>query len=178
MTDLPAWRADATPYTLATWAVVLHRAGVTPDDEVVRDACERLAAATEPAEAARIGEALVERIRSLAPDEEPDAIASFGRALFGERADGGFLDAERDGRLRSIRRHQFESALPWLARCWERFSDGTVHPLWLIVEGVTDRVQAMDPNPWDDVDEERFLPLADFLVRWELSGCAHLRVRR
>ena len=34
----------------------------------------------------------------------------------------------------------------------------------------------MDPNPWDDVDEERTVPLGDFQVLWELTGCSAIAV--
>jgi hypothetical protein len=82
----------------------------------------------------------------------------------------------RDERLVRLRRHQFAHGTPWMARVWERRADGLVAPAWLVIDGVTDRVRALDPNPWNDVDEERSLPVGDFLVLWELDGNAALHV--
>jgi hypothetical protein len=54
--------------------------------------------------------------------------------------------------------------------------EGKVHPSWLLVERVTDEVTAMDPNPWNDVDEERHIPVQDFQVLWELDACSSVYV--
>ena len=63
-----------------------------------------------------------------------------------------------------------------MARIWERSEKGEVAPVWIIVERVTDEVTAMDPNPWDDIDEERHIPVNDFQVQWELDGCSSVHI--
>ena len=49
-------------------------------------------------------------------------------------------------------------------------------PTWLVVERVTEEVLAMDPNPWNDIDEERHIAVGDFHVLWELDACAAVHV--
>ena len=39
------------------------------------------------------------------------------------------------------------------------------------VDIVEAEVAAADPNPWNDVDETRRIPVGDFQVLWELDGC-------
>jgi hypothetical protein len=34
----------------------------------------------------------------------------------------------------------------------------------------------MAPTPCDDKDENRTIDLGDFMVHWELAGCASVRV--
>ena len=85
-------------------------------------------------------------------------------------------EGERATRISRIRKYQFTRRLPWLARIVERRQDGSVTPGWLVIQGCTDQVHALDPNPWDDIDEERNLPLADFQVLWELDACASVSV--
>ena len=72
--------------------------------------------------------------------------------------------------------NQFGRRLPWLARVYQRSELGAVRAVWLVIESVTDEVIAMDPNPWNDIDEERRLPVDDFHVLWELDACSSVYV--
>jgi hypothetical protein len=75
-----------------------------------------------------------------------------------------------------VRRATFGRNVPWVACIVDREPDGTVGRHWVLVEAFTDTVRLMDPNPWDDVAEERAMPLVDFMVRWELAGGFGVRV--
>jgi hypothetical protein len=76
---------------------------------------------------------------------------------------------ERENLIANIRKHSFQSSLPWLAQIAERQGNELITH-WVMVEKFTDNVICMDPYPWDDIDEEYELPLTDFMVRWELAG--------
>lgn len=157
-------------YTFATWVFELHVGGVTPDDAELADACRAVAEASDPEHGERAGTALVERVQALLDGDAAESVASVARRLYGERVADDMGAGDRGARNQRVRKYQFSRGLPWLARIWER-TDGSVHPSWLLVERVTDEVAAMDPNPWNDVDEERRLPVSDFHVLWELDGC-------
>jgi len=86
-----------------------------------------------------------------------------------ENIENSWQAAERDDLISSIRKHSFQSSLPWLAQIAER-TDNKLVTHWVMVEKFTDNVICMDPYPWDDIDEEYELPLTDFMVRWELAG--------
>ena len=123
------------------------------------------------------GLALVEGLLERLGDGELDAVVAVASQLYGERVRGDLGDGDRAERAARVRSYQFGRSLPWLARIYERQSDGRVAPSWLLVERVGEAVHAMDPNPWNDIDEERQLPWADFLVLWELDGCTSLSIR-
>ncbi len=102
-------------------------------------------------------------------------MASVATALYGDRVQRDLGAGDRVERTARIRKYQFASQLPWLARIWERQGE-SVRPSLLLVERVTDEVTAADPNPWNDIDEDRKLPVSDFHVLWELDGCASLHL--
>lgn len=167
------WSADGgVRLAFATWLVALHAGGVPILDAAGRAACERVVADPGDASAgdllawvdAGLGAADVDAARALAARALGDAL----------RTDLGAGD--RAYRLARIRRYQFGRQLPWLARVWERGGDGVVGVSWLVVGEVTDTLRALDPNPWNDVDEAREIPVGDFLVLWELDGCSALSV--
>ena len=166
---------DAVPYTVATWVFTLHVAGVHAEDGTARDCCQRVLEATDATAGNAAGEALVARVRELLASEDPDGVAQLAATLYGDRVQRDLGTGDRMVRTARIRKYQFASQLPWLARIWER-RDGSVQPSWLLVERVTDEVTAADPNPWNDVDEERRLPVSDFHVLWELDGCSSLHL--
>lgn len=160
--------------SLATYVFLLDRAGVAPSPGPVADALARLKGATEGFDA--LGEALAGAVAGNGTGEgEADVVAAL-RGAYGERVrvDLGAA-ADREGRLSTIRRAAFGTPLPWLARIAERTADG-VGLAWVLVERLDEEVQVMDPNPWDGKDEERNLPVGDFLVLWELGGNAAVRV--
>lgn len=161
--------------TLATWTYQLFTRGVAPADDALRAACEgvRDAADAEAGDAAGI--ALVDRVAVLVEGEDASVVLAYAKAQYGDRAREGMGDGSRDDRAQRIRKYQFAQNLPWLARIWER-RDGTVKPTWLLVERFTDEVTAADPNPWNDIDEERRIPVADFHVMWELDGTTSVYV--
>ena len=170
-------REDAFVYTLATWVYLLHADGLHADDEAVHDLCGAIDAATTAEAGDAAGLALVEHVRANVDDASGEAVAAYARQLYGRAVDTGLGEGDRQERTGRIRVYQFGVSLPWLARIWVRTPSEAVRPLWLLIERVTDEVIAMDPNPWDDVEEERHLPVNDFHVLWELDGCTSIAVR-
>jgi hypothetical protein len=162
--------------TLATWLFLVRRGGTAIQDPAIEAACAAFDAGTAPVET--LGEALVTAVRQRITGARVDDILDALRGLVGAsnvRTDLG--DApDREGRAAAIRRAQFQKALPWLAVIIDRQPDGEVGRQWVMVESFTDMVRVMDPNPWDDRDEERVLPVGDFMVQWELAGCPSVRI--
>lgn len=153
---------DAT--TLATYAYLLHRAGI--------DAPSIAAAATaiDKGDESAVG-ALVEGANQGA---SPAAALA---ALYGaDRLLALAPSTDREGRVSALRRALFGVSLPFMARIAHRDS-GVLAERWVIVESFATTVKVLDPNPWDDKDEEHDLPLVDFLVRWELAGAEVAGVR-
>lgn len=161
---------------LATWAFLLHVDGVEAADEAVKGACEAVKAAADETTGNAAGDALVARVDELLTGSTLAEVSVFAQALYGERAKADLGEGDRNSRTSRIRQYQFSHSLPWLARIWERQENGEVAPTWLVVERVTDQVTAMDPNPWNDIDETRHLPVADFHVLWELDACASIHI--
>lgn len=174
---MSAIAADAAlPVAMATWICRLYAAGVAPDDPDVRLRCDAVAAAADRDAGNRAGEALVATMIGRLGGSEPADVLAAARALYGDRVRDDLGHGDRDERIGRIRKYQFGRQLPWLARIWER-RGGVVAPTWLVIERVTDEVDAIDPNPWNDVDEARRIALGDFLVLWELDGCTSIAVR-
>lgn len=169
-------RTDPTPIAVATWALALHVAGREASDQGFREACAAVAATTDPATGAGAADALVAAVRERLAGSDPGNVLAFARDTWSDAvADLG--EGSREERVQRIRRHQFERSWPWLARIWERDGAGDVRPVWVLVERFTDEVVAMDPNPWDEIEELRRYPVDSFQALWELSGCASVRVR-
>jgi hypothetical protein len=162
--------------TFSTWVYQLFAAGVMPDDATLHERCSAVQGAADRTAGDAAGASLVDRVGEiLGGGSEPETVTAAARKLYGDRASTGLGDGDREERTQRIRKYQFGRSLPWLARIWER-RDGAVRPSWLLVERVTDQVTAMDPNPWNDIDEERRIPVADFQVLWELDGCTNVHV--
>ncbi len=162
----------------ATWVCRLHAAGIAASDAEIAAAVDAVAAAPDREQGDAAGARLVEWLeRALSEDPSPDGVLALARRLYGEAVAGDLGDGSREVRTARIRRYQFGRTLPWLARIIERHASGVVAPSWLLVERLTDQVRALDPNPWNDLDEERQLPVQDFLVLWELDGCPSVYVR-
>ena len=156
--------------TFATWVMALHASGVVSSDEGVAEVCGQL----------------------LKGEGEPKSLVDLLNAHFSDGADVAHVkraadalyptvrtdlgEGGRQDRLARVRGYQFGRQLPWLARIWERDMDGCVGPSWLLIEQVTDRIRTMDPNPWNDIDEERLIAVGDFQVLWELDGCTSIAV--
>lgn len=157
---------------LSSWVLALHAAGVRADRADVVTACEQvLADETEP-------QTLIDAVCADLPDSAgPDAVRILATDLFGDALTSQFSEGSRSERASRIRAYQFGRQLPWLARIIERHDDGTVGPAWLLIEHVTDRVCTLDPNPWNDIEEARSMPVSDFQVLWELDGCTSFAVR-
>ena len=168
---------DHVPYTFATWVFSLHVAGVRASDPIVAEQCDKVLEATEAGAGNAAGEVLVSRVRDLLSGADVEALGQAAMALYGDRVQRDLGAGDRMVRTARIRKYQFSSQLPWLARIWERQGE-TVEPSWLLVERVTDEVTAADPNPWNEIDEERRLSVTDFHVLWELDECANLYVSR
>ena len=84
------------------------------------------------------------------------------------------FDAEsRSGKIHAIRHYEFQQSMPWIARIANR-TDDHIEEQWVMVEKVTETVHCMDPNPWDDIEEETTYSLNDFMIRWELCGYASI----
>lgn len=164
------------PVTLATYVFLVHAAGHAVSDPAVEAACAAFAEGGKPVD--ELGATLVAAVSSHLQGEGVDAVTGALRALFADgavRTDLG--DApDRESRLAAIRRAHFGNHLPWLAVLIERMPDGDVGRRWVLVESFDGAAKVMDPNPWDDKDEERELPIGDFLVQWELAGCVSARL--
>lgn len=163
--------ADLLSYTFATWVFLLHVDGEKADDAAVVAACDAVIQAEDESTGNAAGEALVASVKKRLSSDTPDAVLHAAAALYGPRAAATLGQGSRDERTTRIRQYQFSRQLPWLARIWERTDAGVV-PSWLLVERVTDEVRAADPNPWNDIDETRHLPVSDFHVLWELDACS------
>lgn len=156
--------------TLATYAYLLHRAGI--DAPSLSAAVSAIDNGDESAVAA-----LVE---GVAQGGGPAAALA---ALYGgDRVLALGRSADREGRVSALRRALFGVSLPFLARIATRVVSGpgdnaVLAERWVIVESFATTVKVLDPNPWDDKDEEHELPLVDFLVRWELAGAEVAGVR-
>ena len=168
---------DLGRVAFATWVYLLHAAGVRADDGAIASACAQIGEADNAETGDKAGEALMDRVDALfdGPAEPERALAVAGQ-LYGDRAVNELGAGDRDARTANFRKYQFGKGLPWLARIWER-QEGKVAPTWLLVEKIDDLVHAMDPNPWNDIDEERKLPVNDFQVLWELDGCSAVHLR-
>ncbi len=161
---------EHTPYTFATWVFTLHVAGVRAADPEIAEICDAVLHATDDRSGAAAGERLVAKVRAAL---EGSDVTTAAARLYGDRVRYDLGAGDRDARTTRIRRYQFAAQLPWLARIWERAGE-SVRPSWLLVERVTDEVTAADPNPWNNVDEVRRLPVQDFHVLWELDGCSNV----
>ncbi len=158
--------------TFATWVVALHAAGVACSDEAIAVSCTELMSGEGDASV------LVGAIADRFPEgTEPDAVVAVATSLYPGATHTDLGEGDRSERLKHIRSRQFGRPLPWLARIVERNLNGQVGPVWLLVETVTSVVVTMDPNPWNDIDEARQIPLTDFQVLWELDACTSVSVR-
>ena len=177
MADGVQGRSDAWTYTVATWIYLLHTSGLPISNGDVG----LLLGAIDDSETEEVGEAaglaLVAYVLAAIDQPSVEAIVRFASGLVGAHVVSNLGAGERAERTARIRAYQFAESLPWLAQVWSRTPDAQVVPTWVLVERLTDQVQVMDPNPWDDVDEERRMPVTDFHVLWELSGCASVAVR-
>lgn len=168
---------DLGRVAFATWVYLLHAGGVEADDAAVVDACRAIGAATDRAVGDAAGEELIARIDALfGGPSAPETALTVASRLYGDRARGDMGAGDREARTATFRRYQFGRGLPWLARIVERH-DGKIVPTWLLIEKVDEQVHAMDPNPWNEVDEQRNVPVADFHVLWELDGCHSVSLR-
>lgn len=170
-TTLPA----RTHTTLATWLGLLGTHGVLPAGEASA-LVKALLDARAPAAAQAAAEALEQHVRGLLHGEDEQAVRALATSWFGDRAQLGAGVVDRAARLVEARRWTFRERTPWLARVWQRDRTGGVGPHWVIVQRVVDLVELVDPDPWDEVDEERALDPVEFQALWELSGCAAVRV--
>lgn len=154
---------------VAAWLVMLHQRGCQVSDKALSEA---IAAVVDDA----TGEALVRALRSRLGAGAPPEVAAFAEGLFGDRVIANFGEGSREERVARARRFGFSTNAPWLARVYARQGD-VARPVWRVVQSLTDEVLALDPDPFDGLDEELRVPLADFLVCWELDGCTAVVVR-
>ena len=163
--------------TVGTWLFILHSYGHTLADATLAAACEKIEAA-DPDSVDQAGMELVALVQeSLAVDADAAAISAWLGTVIGSAHIGSIEGSDRAARTAHIRSYQFQSSLPLLTSVLNRFPDGVVKSHWVMVERVTQTVTCMDPYPWDDLDEEYTLPLAEFMVRWELAGCESIVFR-
>ena len=168
---------EALGYALATWVYLLHVEGTQAAVEHIATSCAAVTSATEEDEGNAAGEQLVLQIREELKGASPEAVQEFATALYGERCRTDLGEGTREQRVHKIRKYHFVANRPWLARIWERSDSGVVAPQWIVVERVTDEVLALDPNPWNDIDETKRYSLSDFHVLWELGGCTSIYIQ-
>lgn len=176
MTDHQETPEELGLLTITTWIYELHGLGVEPADDGLVAAMKAIDEAGDAEAGDAAGWALVEAVGAILDSLEPEGVAALAGQLYGDRVRGDLGAGGRGERTTRIRKYQFSRRLPWLARIVERHADGRVAPSWLLIQACTDRVVAMDPNPWNGIDETRFLPLIDFQVLWELDGCTAVAV--
>ena len=111
---------------------------------------------------------------SLAPDASFKEVATWLENRVPEIKQG-FPGKARGQKLHAIRQYEFQQSLPWLAQIAERTEDGLISQ-WVMVEKITDIVHCMDPNPWDDIEEDFEFSINDFMVRWELCDSVALHL--
>jgi len=161
---------------VSTWIYLLHAVGIQGEDEQLNALCDQVTKAENESDGDAAGMALVEHVSTLLGDAGDGGGKVLGAltGVFGEAVSGDMGTGSRTERLKRIRNYQFSKQLPWLSRIWERRADGSVQPSWLLVERVTDQVSVRDPNPWNDVDEDRQINVGDFQVLWELDDCTSI----
>ncbi|MDP2305441.1 MAG: hypothetical protein Q8P18_05395 [Pseudomonadota bacterium] len=171
---------ESLAITLATFLFLVRRAGHALKDPAVESACAAFTVASGAggAPVETLGKALVDAVRvHLTGARVEDVVTALGALLGGDHVFTDLGEApERESRTAAIRRAHFGNPLPWLAVIIDRQPDGEVGRHWVMVEAFDDAARVMDPNPWDDKDEERSLPIGDFMVQWELAGCRSVRV--
>lgn len=163
------------PVTLATYTFLLRAAGHPVVDAAAEAACAAFAKGERPADA--LGAELVAAVGPHLRGDDAAAVTAALASLFGSipvRTDLG-AGSDREARVAAIRRAHFGNHLPWLARIVDRLPGGGVGFRWVLVEAFDGAAKVMDPNPWDEQDEERELPVNDFLVQWELAGSVAVR---
>jgi len=169
-----ASRIGHLPSTLATWIYLLHAGGRPASDDGLRASCEAIDGAVgEEGDLAEHGAALADAVASLL---ESGGLDSALDAVYGNAGVAGGFGEGREERLRNVRRYQFGLPLPWLARIAERTNEGQIVTNWVLVEALRETVQLMDPYPWDRLEEEREMPLWEFVAKWELAGSDAWRV--
>ena len=157
--------------TFATAVVLLRRAGHAVNDPVLEALAARVDQAADRSHALEAAERLA---AALVGDGEDAGVGSpIARAFPSLRhvsVAGG-----HDAHITALRRDaeaawaRFGNALPMLARIADRV-DGVLIERWALVLDVGEQVHLLDPNPWDDVAEDRLLALPEFVVRWALAG--------
>jgi len=165
---------DTTGITLATWAYLLHRSGVDAADPAVVAAC---AAIDAGGEAGPLAAALTSAVRAHVRGEGFDAVVAGLGAMYGAAVSEDVVEGDPAAHLAALRRRSFGDSRPWLAAIADRV-DGALVERLVMVERFGHEVVLMDPNPWDDVEEERSLSLLEFQVRWELAGARSIRAAR
>ena len=176
--EQPMLKSGNLPVTLSTWVFLLSRRGLAPLHEGAASALAALSAAAEApddADWSALGQALVDALADALGEGTEDEVVGLARALYGDGHIATDPGGDREQRLAAARAYQFKAGLPWLARIYDRFPDGSVGPHWILVEQITDVVTCMDPYPWDTLDEEYQAPVVDFMVKWELAGNTTIR---
>jgi hypothetical protein len=123
----------------------------------------------EPIDVFDIGQKLVSAIEeTLSSDADLEQVLNWLQQK-GISAQRGWNEESREKVIFAIRKHNFQHSMPWLAQIAQR-QDNQIVMHWVLVEQFTDMVRCMDPNPWDDIEEEYEMPLVDFMIKWELAG--------
>lgn len=166
--------------TLSTWLYLLFEKGQPIVHPGILAACQAIRDMGPGDDANAVGQALVSAVRLGLGAENP-GFAEVVAAVRGWLGPGVLATdlgtpADREERIRAVRRYQFSRRLPWIARVIDRFPDGVVGEHWVMIQDLEEDVHIMDPYPWDGVDEEYRLPLVDFMVKWELAGRESLRI--
>ncbi len=174
MTDTPQARSGELGTTLATWMFILESSGHPPASSEIQGGITALKDAGDDDDIEALGRALEGVVVDALGDS---AVGAWLAEQYGAEHIGGSFGDERDARARAIRTAQFRTGLPWLAQIIERTSAGEVAPHWMMIEHFGEQVTCMDPDPWDDHDEEVVMLAGDFMVKWELAGttCAYFK---
>lgn len=151
----------AATMTFATALFLLRRAGLKVEDAALESLAAQLHDCSEQSAALAAAEKL-----AVALDTGGGFRAGLGRAFPSMKVQ--VVSGDRHEHVRALRRARFGSSLPMLAPIVDKH-EGGVAIRWAIVLDVDEEVHLLDPNPWDDIAEERHMPIDDFAVRWELA---------
>lgn len=166
--------SSLTGFTVATFLYLAHKDGYAFADADL----ERAFTAID-AEGANesTGQSLLAVVESALGDASPDAVTVALKGWLGDAiiADG-IQATDRESRISAIRRARFGRSTPALAWILERSDAGELVNTLVLIEAFDAEVTAMDPNPFNDIDEARTFPLHDFMARWELAGCRSIRL--
>ncbi len=160
----------ATQMTFATALFLLRRAGLPVENKELDCLAGEISESKLAVDASGAAERLAAALTSEAGFQ-----GGLGRAF--SRMVVQVVDGDHHCHVAALRRARFGNSLPMLAGIADQHNGG-VAIRWALVLDVGDDVYLLDPNPWDDIAEDRHMPLHDFIVRWQLASSVLISFRQ